>query len=82
MAGLAHDPAGGLFTGDLMDPDTFCMSTEQMGEILAAAFIKSQEAFLQALGFFIVVSLLIGIAIGAGAMYLKYRLDQDREDED
>jgi hypothetical protein len=72
---VSHNPEGGVFTGAIGDPDTYCMTTEQIGEILAAAFLKSHEAFLQALTFYIVISLIIGILIGAGAMYLKSRLD-------
>lgn len=75
MAGIAHDPNGGLFTGDILDPDTFCMSTDQIGDVLAAAFIKTNEAFIQALTVFIVIALIVGIIIGAGAMYIKFRLD-------
>lgn len=81
MAGLALNPEGGIFTGPIGDADTFCMTTEQIGEILAAAFIKGQEAFISALAFFIVLSLIFGIIIGAGAMYLKYRLDAAEQED-
>jgi len=81
MAGLALNPEGGIFTGPIGDADTFCMTTDQIGQILAAAFMKSHEAFLQALTFYIVLSLIFGIIIGAGAMYLKYRLDAAEQED-
>jgi len=72
---VSLSPEGGIFTGPIGDPDTYCMTTDQIGQILAAAFMKSHEAFLLALTFYIVIALIIGIIIGAGAMHLKYRLD-------
>ena len=66
------NPDGSQIYG-LVDPNTYCMTPEQIGEILAAAFMKVNEAFVSALLFYMMISLIIGFTLGCGLMYLYCR---------
>lgn len=73
------NPDGSQIYG-LVDPNTYCMTTEQIGQILAAAFMKSNEAFIQALTVYMTISLVIGIALGCGLMHLYQKSRSEAEE--
>jgi sensor c-di-GMP phosphodiesterase-like protein len=65
------NPDGSQIYG-LIDPEAYCMTPEQIGEILAAAFMKTTENFIAALSFYICIAILIGFLLGCGFMWLYY----------
>jgi hypothetical protein len=56
-----------------IDPATYCLTTDQIGEILAAAFMKCNESFIAALGIYMTISCILGFGLGCLFMYLYCR---------
>jgi hypothetical protein len=79
---VALNPDGGIYTGDMVN--TYCMTTDQIGQILAAAFLKSHEALISALMFYIAISIIIGFVLGVAFWETRARIRarEDKEDED
>lgn len=79
---VALTPGGEIFTGAINGETTYCMTAREVGEVLAAAFVKTMESYTQALFVFALIALLVGFGIGVAFMYARQRIIDAESAED
>lgn len=73
------NPDGSFFTGNATGPDTFCLTTDQIGEILAAAMVQALQNFQAAAMFYLVAGIVVGAGAMAGIIWAARKIDERRD---